>query len=37
MTEVCKAGAISKTTVGNLISKTCKATLDQELESIHRY
>lgn len=33
MSEVCKVGAISKTTVGNLISRT---TLDKELESIYR-
>lgn len=33
MSEVCKAGVISKTTVGNLISRT---TLDKEQESIQR-
>lgn len=37
MSEVCKAEAISKTTVENLFSKTFKATLDQEMETIHRY
>lgn len=31
MTEICKAGAISKTTVGNLISRT---TLDKDPENI---
>lgn len=31
MTEVCKAGAISRTNVGNLISRT---TLDKESENI---
>lgn len=34
MSEVCKDGAISKTTAGNLLSRT---TLDKELVSILRY
>lgn len=34
MSEVCKAEATSKTTAGNLISRT---TLDKELVSILRY
>lgn len=34
MSEVCKTGGISKTTEGNVISRT---TLGKELENIERY